>query len=319
MRAALSDCKSSKVDADSLATQVREAMTISVMELPATQKQVQEQDVLEGGKPTHPSDSLKHLLKHLKCPPPLLDLPIMGHLQPSMPMAQDMSDKLLSPNGLLQLLDLQPQQLGPVQSLGNSESFVDQNFMPKAVDLPLVNSATEQHLAALYDLHTAGASTIVWPPQHCNVPHLQMPMMLSRHTPAAAASAILGQMQTNCSATEQLPLQLPLASACSSKDFLAQDLLLEESCMMLPPVLLDPLNKLCADQEECPLGLQQMMSELRVKPFRSLTHLEVYLDWTLSDPTRAGHMQQRVVTAKKWIVDQLSPSQQEVSMEPSRS
>lgn len=227
-----------------------------------------------------------------------------------------MSDKLLSPEGLLQLLELQPQPLGPVQPLGDSVSFVDQNFMPKAVDLPLATSATEQQSAALYDIYIAGASTIVWPPQHCNVPHLPMPIMLSHCTPAAAATAILDQMQGSCSTKVQLPLQLPLASACSSKDFLAQDLLLEESCMMLPPVLLDPLNKLSTGQEGCPLGLQQMMCEPRVKPFRSLTHLEVYLDWTLSDPTRAGPMQQRVVTAKKWIVDQLSPSQQEVRLCP---
>ncbi|KAK9831272.1 hypothetical protein WJX74_010077 [Apatococcus lobatus] len=203
-----------------------------------------------------------------------------------------------------------------VQPLGNGALFVDQHFMPKAVDLQPHEFATDPQLIAdsafLYDRHIAGSSTVSWPPQHCCVTLLPKPLMLSDHTPAAAASAILRHMQAICKPAVQIHLQLPLASPTTSKDFLAQDLLLEESCMMLPPVLLDPLNKLCAEQVESPMGLQHVISDLRAKPFRSLTHLEVYLDWTLSDPSRAGAMQQKVVAAKKWIVDQLSPSQEKV-------
>ncbi|KAK9868896.1 hypothetical protein WJX84_008253 [Apatococcus fuscideae] len=93
-----------------------------------------------------------------------------------------------------------------------------------------------------------------------------------------------------------------------SKDFLAQDLLLEDNCAMLPPVLLDPLPAFGSNAGACVISVHQMVSELKAKPFRSLAHLEMYLDWTLSDPTQAGTMQQRVLTAKSWIVDQLSPS-----------
>ena len=247
--------------------------------------------------------------------PALMELPILGQLRGSAAKAHVMKDdhRLVTPEGLHQQLDLQSLPVRPVQPLGNSAAFVDQHIMPKMLDILMSDTILDSNAEEIYNMHITGSETPSWPCQHHQVVQLALPVVEHPSAAAAAGFKMLQHVQALCQPVLHLALDLPIAPACSSKDFLAQDLLLEGNCAMLPPVLLDPLPAFGSNAGACVISVHQMVSELKAKPFRSLAHLEMYLDWTLSDPTQAGTMQQRVLTAKSWIVDQLSPSSKLVS------
>ncbi len=234
---------------------------------------------------------------------PMLDIPKRAAPQPSFCA---IPDQPLTAEALAERLNLQPCQLGSTLSLGNSAAFIDDHLSPKPVCIPDHSLAEEQQPLAVYDAAIAGIAALSWPPKHAQAPMLEMPLNAPHLGSKAAAAAVIKDMLAACPTAKQPALSLPIATSSSSKDFLAQDLLLKDSCRMLPPVLLDPVQSFSS------VSVHQMLAELKSRPARSLMHLEVYLDWTLSDSSCAGAMQHRVMAAKKWIVDQLSPSAKQV-------
>ena len=252
----------------------------------------------------------------LPAAPALLELPMLGN--PKAAACQASIDagpeQPTTVEALLQQLDVQPRDAGPTQPLGDCAAFVDEHLMPKAEDNLGHDASPDQHSSGVYESAIEGTAVISWPTKQLMAPMLTMPMYPPQSPAGTAACAVIEEMLSTCRPAVQPQLSIPIASATSSNDFLAQDMLLEDSCTMLPLVLMDPLQVPDSISQGGFVSVQQMLSELKSKPARSLTHLEVFLDWTLSDSSCAGAMQHCVMAAKKWIVDQLSPSPHQVGI-----
>ena len=285
---------------------MREALKVEVIPM-------QEQPVLPepDSKLSEPVFSQVPLLP---AAPALLELPMLGIPKAAACQApiDARPEQPTTIAALLQHLDVQPTYAGPTQPLGDCAAFVDEHLMPRSEEILRHDAPADQHSAAVYDAAIQGTAVISWPPKQMNALMLTLPMYNPQSASGAAAHAIIEDMLSTCQAPVQPPLSLPIASATSSKDFLAQDMLLEDSCNMLPPILLNPLQVPSSIELGEFISVQRMLAELKSKPARSLTHLEVFLDWTLADTSCTGAMQHRVTAAKKWIVDQLSPALHQV-------